>query len=69
LWEKLPVLPVPLLDPDPDVTLDLSAVTVAVYERDAYARLIDYQRSPPAPAPSAAEATWLDAHLRAERVR
>ena len=48
LWEKLPVLPVPLLDPDPDVPLDLGTVVAAVYERGAYARLIDY-RLPPRP--------------------
>jgi hypothetical protein len=69
LWEKLPVLPVPLLGPDPDATLDLSAVTAAVYERGAYARLIDYHRSPPPPTLSDAEAAWLDEHLRAQRVR
>jgi Protein of unknown function (DUF4058) len=69
LWEKLPVLPVPLLDPDPDATLDLSAVTAAVYERGAYALLIDYHRPPPPPALSDTEAIWLDEHLRAQRVR
>jgi hypothetical protein len=69
LWEKLPVLPVPLLAPDPDATLDLSAVTAAVYERGAYARLIDYRRPPPPPARAEADAAWLDEHLRAQRVR
>ena len=43
LWEKLPAMPVPLLDPDPDVPLDLGTVVAAVYERGAYARLIDYR--------------------------
>jgi hypothetical protein len=69
LWERLPLLPVLLLDPDPDAALDLSAVTAAVYERGAYARLIDYHRPPPPPMLSDSEAIWLDEHLRAQRVR
>lgn len=69
LWAKLPVLPVPLRDPDPDATLDLPAVVAAVYERGAYARLIDYHRPPPPPALSETEAVWLDEHLRAQQVR
>jgi len=33
LREKLPTLPVPLLEPDPDAPLELAAVVAAVYER------------------------------------
>lgn len=69
LWDNLPVLPVPLLEPDPDAALDLGAVVAAVYERGAYARLIDYHRPPPPPALSDTEAVWLDEHLRAQKVR
>ena len=69
LWEKLPVLPVPLLDPDPDVPLDLGTVVTAVYERGAYARLIDYRLPPPPPTLSEAEAAWLDKYLRAQQMR
>ena len=69
LWEKLPVLPVPLLEPDPDAALDLGAVVAAVYDRGAYARLIDYHRPPPPPALSDTEAIWLDEHLRKQQVR
>jgi hypothetical protein len=69
LWEKLPILPVPLLEPDPDVALDLGTVVRAVYDRGAYARLIDYHRLPPPPALSDTEATWLDEHLRTRQVR
>ena len=68
LPEKLPTIPVPLLDPDPDVPLDLGAVVAAVYERGAYARLIDYCPSPPPPL-SDAEAAWLDEHLRSCKAR
>jgi len=42
LADRLPVLPVPLLEPDPDVPLDLGAVVASVYERGAYASQIDY---------------------------
>ena len=69
LWEKLPILPVPLLEPDPDAALDLHTVVAAVYERGAYGRLIDYHRPPPSPALSETEAVWLDEHLRAQNMR
>ena len=69
LWEKLPVLPVPLLEPDPDAALDLGTVVAAVYDRGAYARLIDYHRPPPPPALLDTEATWMDEHLRTQQVR
>lgn len=64
LWEPLPTLPVPLLEPDPDAPLDLSSALAAVYERGAYARLIDYRRAPPPPQLSEAEAAWLEGRLR-----
>jgi hypothetical protein len=67
LREKLPVLPVPLLEPDPDVPLDLGAVVAAVYQRGAYARLIDYRQPPPAPPLSEAETAWVEERLGAEK--
>ena len=63
------MLPVPLLDPDPDAPLDLGTVVAAVYERGAYARLIDYRLSPPPPTLPEAEATWLDQYLHAQQAR
>jgi hypothetical protein len=59
LSDRLPVLPVPLLAPDPDVPLDLGATVASVYERGAYAQQIDYQQSPPPPPLANAEADWL----------
>ena len=59
LADRLPVLPVPLLEPDPDTPLDLGAVVVSVYERGAYTSQIDYQQPPPPPALSKPEADWL----------
>jgi hypothetical protein len=67
LWEKLPVLPIPLVQPDPDVSLDLGTVVATVYERGAYTRLIDYHLPPPPPAFSETAAVWLETHLRAWR--
>jgi hypothetical protein len=67
LADRLPVLPVPLLEPDPDVPLDLGAVVASVYERGAYASQIDYQQLPPPPALSKAEADWLKALLHQTR--
>jgi len=54
LSEPLPVLPVPLLEPDPDVPLDLGACVASVYERGAYASQIDYSK-PTLPPLSAAD--------------
>ncbi len=69
LGDKLPVLPVPLLEPDPDVPLDLGRLVTSVYEDGGYARLIDYRRPPPPPELPDTEAVWLDEHLRKQRVR
>ena len=69
LRDTLPPLPVPLLEPDPDVALDLGAVVASVYERGAYAAQIDYRRAPPPPLLSEAETLWLDEHLRRQGVR
>ncbi|MBM4033530.1 MAG: DUF4058 family protein [Planctomycetes bacterium] len=69
LRDKLPVIPVPLLYPDPDAPLDLGGVVAAVYERGAYARLIDYRQPPPPPPLSDADAAWLDERLVAQKAR
>ncbi len=45
LQNALPMLPVPLTEPDPDVLLDLNAILAAVYERGGYGSIIDYQTS------------------------
>ena len=67
LADRLPVLPVPLLEPDPDVPLDLGAAVASVYERGAYASQIDYQQSQPPPALSKPEADWLRTLLHQTR--
>ncbi|MDQ3247939.1 MAG: DUF4058 family protein [Chloroflexota bacterium] len=55
----LPIIPVPLLEPDPDVLLDLGAVVASVYERGGYDTRIDYQDAVPPPALDDAEAIWV----------
>ena len=67
LCDILPTIPVPLVEPDPDVALDLGAVVAAVYERGGYATLIDYSQPPTPPSLSEAESAWLDDRLRARR--
>ncbi len=47
--EPLPPLPVPLLQPDPDVLIDVGAVFATAYERGRFAREIDYGQPPPVP--------------------
>lgn len=69
LQDKLPLLPVPLLEPDPDVPLNLAVAVAAVYERGGYADLIDYRRPPPPPPLAEAEAAWLDERLQAQGLR
>lgn len=64
LSEALPVLPVPLRSPDPDVPLDLPAALNAIYDESDYGRTIDYVEAPPPPAMDAATARWLDERLR-----
>jgi len=63
LQEALPILPVPLLAPDPDVPLDLRAALEHIYERARYARRIDYRQPVPPPALRPAMATWLQETL------
>jgi hypothetical protein len=69
LEEPLPVLPVPLLEPDPDTTLDLNAVVASVYERGAYGTRIDYREPPPPPPLTEAQAEWLERLLRDHGLR
>lgn len=57
---RLPVLPVPLLEPDPDVLLDLGAVVASVYERGGYDARIDYRTPVPPPTLDEQEAAWVE---------
>ena len=59
LQDLLPVLPVPLRDPDPDVPIELGAALGAIYDEAVYELSIDYSQEPPPPALSDEEAEWL----------
>ena len=68
LFDPLPVLPVPLRAPDPDVPLDLGAAVQTVYRRGGYASRIDYALPPPLPHDPAQMAS-IDDRLRALGLR
>jgi hypothetical protein len=58
LRQRLPVIPVPLLSPDPDLSLDLQPLLDGIYALGRYDERIDYTR-PLTPALSAADAGWV----------
>jgi hypothetical protein len=60
LASRLPVLPVPLNAPDPDVPLELSAIVQAIYERGGYATRINYHEAVPPPPLTPEEQAWAD---------
>ncbi len=59
LNEPLPMLPIPLLIPDPDIILNLGEVMPQIYRRAAYARRIDYSQPVPPPKLRPEIAAWL----------
>jgi hypothetical protein len=61
LRDRLPVVPTPLLPPDPDVPLDLQRAVDACYDLVHYERLLDYTVPPPPPPLSEEDAAWLAA--------
>lgn len=69
LRERLPVVPVPLLHPDPDVILDLQAAVDACFALVGYERLLDYADPPPPPPLSDEDAAWLEECLRTAGLR
>ena len=69
LSSPLPVLPVPLRPPDPDVPLDLQTALNTISDESDYDRTLDYRQPPPEPALSAEEAKWLDNLLHAAGLR
>lgn len=61
--ERLPAIPVPLVDPDPDLTLDLQPLIDGIYSLGRYDDRIDYDR-PLKPAMPAADAAWMRQQLK-----
>ena len=67
LRDRLPVVPVPLLPPDPDAPLDVQAAVNACFDLVGYERLLDYTQAPPPPELNAEDAAWLRAQIEAAR--
>lgn len=63
---RLPTIPIPLLEPDPDVLLNLSEVVASVYERGGYDSRIDYNQPAPPPALSPEENQWVQLLLTSQ---
>ena len=63
LEQRLPVIPIPLADPDPDVSLDLQEVFQLVYDRAGYDYSLDYHE-PPDPPLDPARAAWVQQILQ-----
>jgi len=66
--DPAPVLPIPLREGDPDVSLDLGEAIRLTYEQSRYDVELDY-RGEPAPPLSQEDAAWADALLRAAGLR
>lgn len=69
LRDRLPILPIPLLEPDPDAVLDLGAAVASVYDDGGYAILIDYLKPPPSPPLSDEEKTFVNLQIESIRRR
>ena len=62
--QRLPVIPIPLAAPDPDVLLDLQAALDQVYDRAGYDYSLDYTAPLVIPLPPE-ETAWLTGVLEA----
>ena len=59
LRDRLPSVPVPLLPPDADVTLDIQAAVDGCFALVGYERLLQYADPLPPPALEAEDAAWV----------
>ncbi|MDZ7363569.1 MAG: DUF4058 family protein [candidate division KSB1 bacterium] len=64
IQEAIPVLPVPLLYPDPDVPLDLGHAIQTIYEVAVYRLRLNYSQPPPKPDLAPEDAAWIEARLQ-----
>jgi hypothetical protein len=67
IQEAIPVLPVPLLYPDPDVPLDLGRAIQTIYDVAVYRLRLDYGEPPPKPDLAPEDAEWVTARLQSIR--
>lgn len=63
--ERLPVVDIPLDDPDPDIALDLQPMVEAIYGRARYDTSIDYTK-PLTPPLTPIQAAWLEERLHTD---
>ncbi len=63
LQDKLPIIPVPLRAPDPDIPLELDNIVSAIYDEAAYDLSIDYTQAPPPPIFSPEDVQWMEVLL------
>jgi hypothetical protein len=69
LNEPLPLIPVPLLAPDPDIPLDLNEVIREVYTSSRYDWRLIYESPVPPPALRSAMKVWVDSLLASHAQR
>jgi hypothetical protein len=62
--DTIPVVPVPLLPPDPDIELDTGAALADVYDSASYEKSINYAEPPPPPAFAPADLRWTEERAR-----
>ena len=67
LADRLPVVAVPLRAPDQDVSLDLEAILMTIYDQAGYDLSLDYRQPPPPPAFDQSTSEWIDQILSAYR--
>jgi len=65
--DPIPLLPIPLLDPDPDAPLDLGRAIQTIYDAAAYDLRLDYRQPPPKPDFAPQDAEWIEASLQSVR--
>ncbi len=59
IMQPLPILPVPLKKPDPDVLLPIKPALDTIYQRGLYNLSIDYSKNPPPPDFTDEEMLWM----------
>ena len=66
--DPLPIVPVPLKAPDPDVRLDIGAAFNEVYDRSRYELSVQYSAVPPPPTFSEQDMQWLQGILKEKKL-
>jgi hypothetical protein len=67
LSESLPIIPIPLLSPDPDVPLDLNLALREIYARARYQERINYRAPVPPPELRPAMQAWVEQTLAIQK--